>query len=343
MIISKTTWKYLKYIIFLSIGILIFWLFYRKFNLKEVFDALKHVNYFWVIVSILFSLLSQVSRAIRWKMLIKPLGYNPRTSNIFLSVLVLYFTNLIFPRGGEVARCTILSRYEKIPLTKLIGTMIFERITDFVTMMVLGVFIFIINFSILKKFIISHPTFGSNVLGLLTFTNIILCIALIVLILVIFFIFKPIKKEGKLYQFLRKVKHNLQDGFKTFHTVENKWLYLAHTMFIFLMWLLMLYVVFLAFEPTKHLGIGVAMFVFLMGGLAMLMPVQGGIGAWHFIVAESLVLYGISVKNAGIFALVAHTTTSLIYIVLGGIALILFPILNRKIKHHTTHHHHLEE
>jgi glycosyltransferase 2 family protein len=329
--------KTIQYLLFLSIGITIFWLFYRDFDFKKVLVALKSVNYFWVVLSVLLSILSQVSRAIRWKMLIKPLGYNPKTSNIFLSVLVLYFTNLIFPRAGEVARCTILSRYEKIPLTKLIGTMIVERIADFLTMMVLAVIIFIVNISLLRKFFEIHPEFGQNVLGLMTFTNILLCLAVIILLLVIFFILRPVKKDGKLYELLKKVKHNFKEGIKSILMLENKWYFIGHTLFIFLMWLLMLYVVFLAFKPTSHLGLGAGMFVFLMGGLAMLMPVNGGIGPWHAMVIEALYLYGIDRFDGGVFAIIAHTSTSLIYILLGGIALILFPLLNRKVKHHQAH------
>jgi glycosyltransferase 2 family protein len=332
----ETLKKSAKYLLFLFIGVFIFVYFYKDMDLAKTVQALKDVNYFWIVVSILLSLLSHLSRAIRWKMLIKPLGYDPKVSNIFLSVLVLYFTNLIFPRAGEVARCTILSRYEKVPLTTLIGTMIVERIADLLTMMLLAVIIFLVNISLLRKFFMVHPEFGQNVLGLLTVTNILLCIAVIVLLVVIFLILKPIKKGSRMYELLRKVKHNFKEGIKSILMLENRWLFVAHTLFIFLMWLLMLYVVFLAFPPTRHLGIGAGMFVFLMGGLAMLMPVQGGIGPWHVMVAESLYLYGISFDDGRNFALIAHSTTSLIYFVLGGIALIIFPMVNRKVKHHAS-------
>jgi uncharacterized protein (TIRG00374 family) len=329
--------KSIKYIVFLLIGIFIFWYFYKDMNIKKIGQALKGINYLWVVLSVFLSILSQVSRAIRWKMLIKPLGYNPKTSNIFLSVLVLYFTNLIIPRAGEVARCTVLSKYEKIPLTKLIGTMIVERIADFLTMMILAVIIFVVNISLLKKFFELHPEFGQNVLGLLTVTNILLCVAVIVLLVVLVFIVRPVKKDGKLYEKLRKIKNNFKDGVRSVVMLENKWYFISHTLFIFIMWLLMLYVVFLAFKPTSHLSIGAGMFVFLMGGLAMLMPVQGGIGPWHAMVIESLFLYGIDRFDGGVFAIVAHTSTSLIYIVFGGIALIVFPIVNRKRKRHLVH------
>ncbi len=318
-----------KYVAFLAIGIGVFWWVYKDLNMAELKAALSEVNYFWVAVSVMLSMLSHVSRAIRWKMLIKPMGYNPKVSNIFLSVLVLYFTNLIAPRAGEIARCTILSKYEKIPASKLIGTMIVERIADFVTMMILAVIIFAINVGVLRRFFDVHPEFGKSALDLLTFTNILLVLAVVVLLIIIILLVRP-SKEGKLYQTINHLKANFKEGIKSILKLENKWYFVGHTIFIFFMWLMMLYVVFLAFEPTKHLSIWVGMFTFLMGGLAMLMPVQGGIGPWHFMVMESLFLYGISYKDGQIFALIAHSSTSLIYLFFGLVAYALFPLLNRK-------------
>jgi uncharacterized protein (TIRG00374 family) len=319
----------LKYLVFLAIGLFVFWMVYKDLDTKKLMVALSNVNYFWIFVSVFLSMLSHVSRAIRWKMLIKPLGYDPRVSNIFLSVLVLYFTNLLAPRAGEVARCTILSKYEKIPASKLVGTMIIERIADLITMMILAVIIFAVNIGVLKRFFQVHPEFGQNILAILSLTNILLFTAVIVLIIVLILMVKP-SKDGKIFQFINRVKGNFKEGVRSILLLENKWYFILHTLFIFLMWLLMLYVVFLAFEPTKHLSIWVAMFTFLMSGLAMLMPVQGGIGPWHFMVIESLFLYGINKTDGQIFALIAHTSTSLIYLLLGLVAFILFPMLNRK-------------
>jgi uncharacterized protein (TIRG00374 family) len=321
-----------KYLIFLAIGAFLFWWVYRDLDIKNLKKGLLETNYFWIVVSLLLGLLSHYSRAIRWKMLIKPLGYNPKVGNIFLSVLVMYMVNLFVPRAGEVARCTILAKYEKIPASKLVGTMIVERIADTLTMLMLAVIIFIINLSVLQKFFDVHPEFGQNIFNLLTLTNIILVVIVIILIFVIVLLFRP-DRNGKLYAFIKKIKTNLKEGVKSILKLENKWYFIGHTLFIFLMWLLMLYSVFLAYPPTNHLTIWVGMFTFLMGGLAMLMPVQGGIGPWHFMVMESLFLYGIDKTDGKIFALIAHSATNLIYLVLGLIAMFLFTALNKKVHH----------
>jgi hypothetical protein len=118
------------------------------------------------------------------------------------------------------------------------------------------------------------------------------------------------------------------EGIQSIMKMENKWKFIGHTLFIFLLWLLMLYAVFLAFGPTSHLPITTGMVVFMMGGLAMLAPVQGGIGPWHFMVYETLFLYGIDKTDGKIFALIAHTSTNLIYLIFGIIALMILPIVN---------------
>jgi glycosyltransferase 2 family protein len=323
--------KFLLYTVFLFLGVSLFWLQYKNLDWVTLKHGLAVTNYWWILIAIIFGLLSHVSRAIRWKMLIKPLGYDPKVSNIFLSVLVMYFTNLLLPRAGEVARCTILSKYEKIPASKLIGTMIVERIADTLTMLVLAVFILGINLSVFKRFLQSNPEVNKKLVTLLSITNIILAVGVIALIVIIFLLVKPFKKTGFNEKF-KKIKNELKEGIKSILMLKNKWYFLAHTLFIFLMWLLMLYVVFLAYPPTRHLTIWTGMFTFLMGGLAMLAPVNGGVGAWHFMVRQSILLYGISMDDGKIFALIAHSSTNLVFIIFGSAALILFPILNRKNK-----------
>lgn len=319
----------LKYTVFFALGAYLFWNLYKDIDLEKLKIALLQINYFWIGVSICLGLLSHWSRAIRWKMLIKPLGYNPRVINIFLSIMVLYLTNLLIPRAGEVARCTILGKYEKIPVSKLIGTMIVERIADFLTMIFLLIMVLTINISIVKTFFVKHIDLSSKFINLLSITNILLAISVIVLLVVIFYLVRPLN-HSKINDKISGWKVNFIEGIQSILRLENKWYFILHTLFIFLMWLLMLYVVFLAFPPTANLTIWAGMFTFMMGGLAMLAPVQGGVGAWHFMVIQSLLLFGISEIDGKTFALVAHTSTNMIYLIFGLLALLIFPMINKK-------------
>jgi uncharacterized protein (TIRG00374 family) len=323
---TKRILNILKYILFFGIGVFIFWKIYKG-EWGKVGDALKNLNYFWIGVSIVLSILSQISRAIRWNMLIRPLGYNPRLGNTFLSVLVLYLVNLIVPRGGEVARCIVLSKSEKIPFTKLVGTVFIERLADLITLVILLIIVFISQIRILVKLYNSIQEVQSGLSKLFTLKALIIGILLIVLLFTGLFLFRAIvkknsNKESSFVIKLRELKNNVIEGIKSIAKLKNKWNFIAHSLLIFILWLFMLYVIFLAFEPTRHLSIWTGIVTFLIGGLAMILPISGGIGIWHLAVSYTLVLYGISLEDGEIFALIAHTTTNMIYIILGLIAYI---------------------
>lgn len=325
-----------KYLLFLAIGIFIFWWIYKDLPIEELKNAFRNINYLWIIVSLMLGVLAQISRAIRWNMLIRPLGYKPRFHNTFLSVLILYFINLLAPRAGEVVRCTVLSRYEKIPFTKLVGTVFVERMADIVTLFILAVLIITTQLGIFIKFFNVHPEMKKKLMTLLSFKNIMIGISGLVMLIVFYIIMRKYfsKKGGNtkstLINKLKHIKYGVVEGIKSILKLENKWYFIGHTLFIFIMWLFMLYVIFLAYEPTKHLSVWTGMIVFLMGGLAMIAPVQGGIGPWHFMVYETLFIYGIDKAHGKIFALIAHTSTNILYyLVFGMIAFILLPVLNR--------------
>lgn len=324
-----------KYLIFMALGVFVFWWVYKDEPLAKYKSTFSHLNYFWIVLSVFFNVLSQISRAVRWNMLIKPLGYQPRLYNSYFAVLILYFVNLLLPRAGEVFRCTILGRYEKIPFAKLAGTVFVERMADFITLMLLAVLILLSQFGVFVSFFNTHPDIKANFLKLFSVERILLGIGILLTFVVLILLFnryykqKKTDKRNTLVKRIRLIKQNFVSGIKSIAQLENKWLFIGHTFFIFVMWLFMLYVIFLAYEPTSHLSLETGMITFLMGGLAMLAPVQGGIGPWHFMVYETLFIYGIDKADGKVFALIAHASTNLIYLVFGLAALLIIPFFNK--------------
>jgi glycosyltransferase 2 family protein len=323
-----------KYFVFLGFGVLVFWWVYKDEPIAKYKSAFSDLTYFWIILSVFFNVLSQISRAMRWNMLIRPLGYNPKLYNSYLSVLILYFVNLLLPRAGEVFRCTILSKYEKIPFAKLAGTVFVERMADFITLMLLAVIILLSQFGVFVAFFNTHPEVKANLLHIFSLRNIMLGVGFLLFCLAALLMFNNYYKKRKsdrgntLIKRIRLIKQNFVSGIKSIAQLENKWLFIGHTLFIFVMWLFMLYVIFLAYGPTSHLSLQTGMITFLMGGLAMLAPVQGGIGPWHFMVYETLFIYGIDKADGKVFALIAHASTNLIYLILGLVALMIIPMIN---------------
>jgi len=325
----------LKYLLFLSVGIFIFWRVYKDEPLGDYKEAFKHLNYFWILLSVFFSILSQISRAIRWNMLIRPLGYQPKVYNSYLSVLILYFVNLLLPRAGEVARCTVLGKYEKIPFAKLAGTVFVERMADLITLMILAIIILVSQLNVFITFFNSHEDIRQNAMNLFSFRNLVIGVAIMALFVLALLLFRRYmnrnnNETGNVFaKKMRQMRQNFIEGIQSIIHLENKWAFVGHTIFIFVMWLFMLYVIFKAYPPTQHLSLQTGMITFLMGGLAMLAPVQGGIGPWHFMVYETLFIYGIAKKEGKVFALIAHASTNLIYLFFGLIALLIIPLINR--------------
>jgi uncharacterized protein (TIRG00374 family) len=320
--------KILKNLLFLSFGLFLFWWIFKDIKLEELKTELHRVNWFWIAVSVILSLLSHLSRAIRWKMLVKPLGYNMNLRNTYLAVLVMYFVNLLIPRAGEVARCSVLTKYEKVPFTSLVGTVIIERIADTITLLLLAIVIFAINFDMFSLFITQHPEMSSNFFAILSTKNIIIGLIFIAISIASLLIFKPFT-NSKIGRKINEFTKEFKNGVFTILNLENKWKFIFHTLLIFTLWLLMFSAVFLAYPPTNGLNLNNGMFIFMMSGFAMLLPVQGGIGPWHFVVIETLYLYGIDKYHGKVFALIGHTSTNLIYLIVGFIAFMILPYLNK--------------
>ncbi len=320
----------LKYLGFLSVGIFLFWLVYRDLDVKTLKKELVTINYWWIILSFSVGILSHISRAIRWNMLIKPLGFKPRTINTFLSIMVMYLINMALPRAGEVARCSVLTKYEKVPFTKLAGTVVVERTTDFVALLFFAFFIMLSQLSVFKDFLLSNPGSQDKLSALFSSKNIGLTLTCIVLAVIVFYFSRKAFKKTKLYNKLTGFIQSFIEGLKAIFKLENKWFYIGHTLFIYFIWFIALYLIFFSFEPTSHLSISAAAVALVMGALAMIAPVQAGIGPWHFMVIETLFIYGIDRTDGKIFALIAHAANNLTLMIAGAISLIILPIINRK-------------
>ncbi|MCU0473425.1 MAG: flippase-like domain-containing protein [Bacteroidales bacterium] len=312
---------------FFITGIILFWVVYRGFDLRQLKVAIQELRFKWIIISIAIGLLSHFLRAVRWKMLIETLKYKAGIKNLFLSVLVLYFTNLIIPRGGEISRCAVISKYEKIPFVKLIGTVFIERLTDLIAFLIIFLIILFWQFGFFKT-VFSYPEFRLDFSDI--HSNLLILLMVVALISVIIFILVKFKFTGKILLKFRKLKEEFIEGILVIIHMKGRLKYIILTLLIFLLWVLMYYVVFLAYPPTDKLSFRVAVLTYAFGTLAYLLPIQAGIGAWHFIIISCLYFYGIDKETGMIFALVAHTFTNLIFLVFGPIALALLPIINGK-------------
>lgn len=326
--IRNKLYRFLKYVLFLAVGVIIFWFIYKDLDVQVLLAEMEDLRYGWLIGSVLIGMISHLIRAYRWKMLIAPMGYHPRTINTFLSIMVMYLTNLIIPRGGEFARCGILSRYESVPFSKLVGTMVVERVTDVIALVLFAITILVLQFNVFHEFFLEHPEIKQRIFAFFTPLRIGIAGGLVVMGMGLLLFYKTRFKSTKLYNKFSEFIDNLIMGVKTIRHLRKSWLYIVYTILIYLFWLIMLYVVFFSYEPTQHLSLLAGWAAFVMSGIAMIAPIQAGIGPWHFMVYETLVIYGIEKTHGKIFALIAHTTTNLSLLIVGLAALLILPVIN---------------
>jgi glycosyltransferase 2 family protein len=329
---KKTLFNILKNLLFLAIGIVLFMWVYKGYDMSRLWSQLTGFNVWFIMLSIAFSILSNISRTMRWNQLLEPMGYKVNSFNAFLSVQLMYLANLIIPRAGEIARCTVLTKYEDVPFSKLLGTVIIERIADALALFIIAFFAIITQIPTIKAFFINNPESLEKMQSVFSLKNLYYLIALMVAGILAIYVFRKSLKNTKFYVKVIEVLKGVFEGVKTIMKLKRPLLFVAHTLFIYLMWLLMLYVFFVGYPPTQDLGIFSAATVFVMSGLAMIAPVQAGMGAYHFMVASTLVLYGVPLALGKDFAFIIHTATNLYLAIFGLLALGILFFYNKKRK-----------
>jgi len=320
--------KILKTGIPLILGVALLIMIYRTLDVKEVMAHLKNANYWIIALSLPFGLMGQIFRALRWELLIKPLDFTPKKSNLIYSVLGSYGVNLAFPRLGEIWRCTMISRYEKIPFTKLVGTMITDRIFDPVMVILIFVLAFALNMPYFQQFFAQHPDLYLGIYDIVSSPYFyIAAIIVIAFVWVVFTRFRDNKIVRKLLDFLS----GIWEGICTFLKMEDKELFVIYTFLIWFCYFLFFYICFYAFPFTADLGWENGLIAFAIGSVAMAVPVQGGVGVWQLFVGFALMGFGgIDNNQAGAFTNCIWTIQSLLFTALYGLFGIVALSLNNR-------------
>ena len=307
-----------KYIFLLSIGLsILYFLFKNQYN-PNFFTDLQHANWNWAIFSAFLVLISHLFRALRWRLMITPLqDIKPKISNTFNALMVGYLANLVVPRAGEVARCVMLAKKEKLNTISLLGTVIAERIVDLLMLVFLILVGFIFNMNLFISFI--------QKLNLISFIqNINLFIISIILLsffglLALLFYFK---KSSNILLKVKYLGNLLKDGVFAIKEIKAPFLFFTYTLIIWILYILSTLVCFKVLAETSFLGLPASILAVIAGSLGMIAPIQGGIGAYHFMVTEVLALLNIN-KSIGLeFATIIHASQTLVVIIFGLLALI---------------------
>lgn len=326
---KKKFFSAIQYIFFLGIGIFLTWWQLSKMTPLEknqFKESLLNAHYIYLVPVFIITILGHFSRGMRWKILIEPMGYNPSTVNTFYATMCGYLGNTFLPRAGEVLRCTLLGKYEKIPITKLFGTILIERIFDLFCYFIIIIITFLIQIETVSGFIktklgqISQYKKNPSVWIII----LILLIVALLLFLLIRNLFKS-KKDHPVVIKLKGLQIGLTEGITTIIHLKKRKQFLAHTIFIWSTYLIEIYIGFYALSVTSHLGIGAAFSVLSLATLAMIVS-PGGLGAFPVAVQQVLLIY--NVDNIS-FGWLMWGITTIIIIVVGFICFSLLIYQNK--------------
>lgn len=286
---------------------------------KLIISYIINADLKYIISAIVFGILSHLSRAFRWKFLLNPLGYYPRFINSILAVLVSYIANLGIPRSGEILRATTLSNYEKIPFEKLFGTIIAERIIDFIILLSLIFLTLSLQFESIWE-ILREKTFDLQKL-----------IAVIFILSLIFFGLKKFlgKNNSKILTKIKAFIEGLIEGIMSIKNMPYKLAFASHTIFIWTMYFSMFYIIKWTIPEMQNLQIIQMLPSFVIGGLT-LTATNGGIGIYPLSVAMTLSSFGISNESGLAFGWIVWTSQTLMIIFFGSLSFFILPLVNRK-------------
>ena len=343
---KKKVLSALKFNLFLGIGILLLYMVFKDVDLKRMWAEMAKAHIFFLALSFFSGFLAMASRAQRWRILIDSLGYKADFKSSFIGVSLGYFANVAFPRLGEVMRCTVLNQTNNIPVNKLFGTVILERVIDLLILMSLVCVVFVARIDVFGGFFIGF--FGEKLNPIIEITRalgwwlaIIVPLGLMLFILLFRFIYKRIA-HIKFIQSITAFFKGIGDGMITLFRMKKKGSFIFHTAFIWLNYVFMTWICFYAYPPTAFLGLMEGLFMTVIGGLGMSAPVQGGFGTFHFLVERALFLFDIvpvtdqitgeRYSPGLVFATLVHSTQFLLVLILGVISLVLFSFSKRKNK-----------
>ncbi len=316
----------LKVLFSLGLGVFIFWYVYKDWDIDTLMENLRGVRIIWIIIPLFIALLSHFLRAVRWKMLIDPLGKKVNLWNIYGAVMAGYCINYAVPRAGEIARCGLVKKYEGVPFTELLGTLIVDRSVDIIVEGFVILLTIALQYSEIMQLAEQYHLI-EGAIGLLS--NPITWI-IIVSLIALPFLFRKAIKNTKIYAKIKELLSNVVNGLKSVLKLEHKGLFILYSILIFVGYYFMFYLCFFAFDYTENLSMLCGLSAFVMGSLGIIAPVQGGLGAWHVLVIGTLVIYGVFEDQACSFALLVHGSQTLMLISVGLLAMLLMFYFNKK-------------
>lgn len=313
----------------LSIGAGLSYLFFKSLNLVELKQVIKTGNFSWCYLVLLVSILVYVFRVLRWQMLISSIGYKARLTSLFAALSLGYFVNFAVPRLGEITRCLSVKKQDNIPFMQLLGTVIIERVVDIICLIFVLLLTIILQFNQIIDFFeenIFKPIYEGIIVKIMAGNTLALVLALTITLgsSFLFFYFRKIiltKTPNIIVQFIR----GLKEGLESISKLKQKNIFILYTFLIWVCYYLMTYFWFFVFPETSVLTLGACLTILSVGTIGRSVPIQGGgMGAYHFLVGQVVLLYGVTGIVGKTLATLIHAGQTFFTFAMGLVGLIIF-------------------
>lgn len=323
----------LQYLFFFCLGFFFVWMSVKGINNKkweDIKDSLEHARYWLIIPVFAILILSHYTRALRWRLLMESIGYLPDKANTFFAVMIGYLANAGVPRMGEVLKCTVLARYEKIPVDKLVGTIILERLIDALSLFIVFGITLLIQpdlYGQITKQIFTSPEDEpvKNISGLL----LLLIVVGIIFILIAIWMIRKKKNFRDLLAAIRKISSRIWMGLSAIQHLKKRAQFLLLTLLLWSLYLSGGWLGFQALQETQQYGIREAFTVLSAGSIGMIVA-PGGIGGYALFIEGTMMIYGLQQSIATAFGWLLWISQTVIILVVGLLSFILLPWYNKK-------------
>ncbi len=326
----------LKILIPLLLAVVILYFIFSKIDIQLLWSRISHAKISWVLIGVTISIFAHLSRAYRWNLMLEPLGYTPTLKNTFIAVMVGYFGNIFIPRGGEVMRCMVLTKVDNVPFNASFGTVVAERVFDFLCLLFLMGCAFLMEFDRFSHFFtefVLKKKEGPGTESLLNNTVFIGLAAAGLIIVIAFLVFRKKIMDSVAYVKVQSFVSGLIKGLISIRYMKKRNAFLVHSFLIWVGYYLMTYLMFFSLPATSGLDLSAGLVILIVGGLGMSAPVSGGIGPFHLMVAGALQLfYGLQHEDGIAYAFVIHTSQLVSLLVIGGICALWVLVLNKNKK-----------
>ena len=335
--VKKLASSILKYAIFIAIGVGLFYFLYNNVDIAQMRKVLREdVSYMWFVPVIVVSIFSHIFRACRWRLQLRTIGIDAPLSALINSIFGTYAVNLIFPRLGEVWRTGYVASRQKASFTAVLGSMVADRLSDTVTVLLLTVFTFFIAQGAFYEFLYTYPQIKDGLWNIITspwvWCAVVACIGAVV------WLFTS-KTQNRFIVKIKQMVANLWEGFSAIGRMEGKWWFLAYTVLIWGCYFMQLYIATFAFSFTDNIGLKATLVLFVLSSIGMGIPTNGGLGSWHIAIIFGLSLYGVGRfdptnfdPQASAFAMLVWGVQTALLIVLGIYAFTYIAIDRRRIR-----------